>query len=58
MRAAAFLARFGRDTVVIALAIRFSSSSVSIRSEFQIIDRSVTLTSDSSPQISPIRLQP
>jgi hypothetical protein len=30
--------------VVIALAIRLSSSSVSIRSEFQIIDRSVTFT--------------
>ena len=41
-----------------ALAIRFSSSSVSTRSEFQIIERSVTLMSASSPQIADMRLQP
>ena len=41
-----------RDTtVVIAFAMRFSSSSVSTRSEFQIIERSVTLRSASSPPV-------
>ena len=39
-----------------ALAIRFSSSSVSTRSEFQISERSVTLRSASSFQISVMRL--
>ena len=41
-----------------ALAIRFSSSSVSTRSEFQIIERSNTLMSLSSPQTSVMRRQP
>jgi hypothetical protein len=50
VRAAAFLARFRATTVVMAQAIRFSSSSVSIRSEFQISERSVTLRSASCPR--------
>jgi hypothetical protein len=50
MGAAAFLARLGAETMVAsALGIRLVSSSVSIRSEFQISDRSVTLMSSILP---------
>ena len=49
---------FAESMVTTACAIKLSNSSVSIRSEFQISERSVTRTSDAAAKVSWISLWP